>query len=232
MRVLAIGDVHGCLDQLDALLDWVQPAPDDKLVTLGDYVDRGPDSRRVLDRLLALTGRCRLIPLLGNHDELLLDALADLDALPRWLRLGGTDTLRSYGWQRGGPRRALADWIPLPHRQFLARCKAYHETATPLFVHAGYVPELPMSQQPPMPLRWRVTDPATAVPHESGKVAIVGHTQQQSGEILDLGFLICIDTNCARGGWLTALDVGSGRVWQADRAGRLRIKRPAGPGGS
>jgi serine/threonine protein phosphatase 1 len=223
-RTIAIGDVHGCADALAALLDAVAPGPADTLVMLGDYVDRGPDSRRVLDRVVALAGRCKLVPLLGNHDELLLDALADLDALPRWLRLGGTDTLRSYGWQRGGPRRALADWIPLPHRKFLAGCKAYHETATHLFVHAGYVPELPMSRQPGLALRWRVTDAATAVPHGSGKVAVVGHTQQQSGEILDLGFLVCIDTNCARGGWLTALDVASGRVWQADRAGRLRTR--------
>src|SRR3954470_13748102 len=100
-RTIAIGDVHGCADALAALLDAVAPDPADTVVMLGDYVDRGPDSRRVLDRLVALAGRCKLVPLLGNHDELLLDALADLDALPRWLKLGGTDTLRSYGYQRG-----------------------------------------------------------------------------------------------------------------------------------
>ncbi len=70
-----------------------------------------------------------------------------------------------------------------------------------------------------------MTDAATAVPHHSGKVAVVGHSPQQSGEVLDLGFLVCIDTNCVRGGWLTALDVGTGQVWQADCAGRLRADR-------
>jgi serine/threonine protein phosphatase 1 len=79
-----------------------------------------------------------------------------------------------------------------------------------------------MAKQPGLALRWRVTDARTASRHCSGKVAVVGHTPQRTGEVLDLGFLVCIDTNCARGGWLTALDTTTGRVWQADRAGTLR----------
>jgi serine/threonine protein phosphatase 1 len=189
---------------------------------LGDYIDRGPNGRGVLDRLITLASRCRLVPLLGNHEEAMLDAIRDIRALRRWLDLGGADTLRSYGWAPGGLRRALADWIPNPHRAFLATCQNFYETPTHLFVHAGFVPELALAEQPGLALRWRVTDAATAVPHHSGKVAVVGHTPQPSGEILDLGFLVCIDTNCARGGWLTALDVGTGQVWQANRAGQLR----------
>lgn len=221
-RTLAVGDIHGCSEALAALIDAVRPGPEDTLVTLGDHLDRGPDSRGVLNRLLALAGRCRLIPLLGDHEEMLLDALNDITALGRWLRCGGAETLRSYGWSPGGPRRALADWIPQPHREFLADCRPYHETRTHLFVHAGFLPELSMNQQPGAALRWRVTDAKTAARHHSGKVAVVGHTPQLNGEILDLGFLICIDTNCARGGWLTALETDTGRVWQADRAGKLR----------
>jgi serine/threonine protein phosphatase 1 len=221
-RTIAIGDIHGCPDALAAVIDAVAPAPADTVVTLGDYIDRGPHSRGVLDRLIALAGRCRLVPLLGNHEELLLDALRDISTLRRWLSLGGADTLRSYGWVSGGPRRALADWIPQQHRAFLAGCRPYYETASHLFMHAGYVPELALGEQPGLALRWRVTDAATASPHRSGKVAVVGHTPQLSGEILDLGFLVCIDTNCTRGGWLTALDTTTSRVWQADRSGRLR----------
>ncbi|HEY8504284.1 MAG TPA: metallophosphoesterase family protein [Gemmataceae bacterium] len=221
-RTIAIGDIHGCRNALDALIGVIDPGPHDTLVTLGDYIDRGPDSRGVLDRLVALARRCRLVPLLGNHDELLLDALRDITNLRRWLTLGGADTLRSYGWAPGGSRRALADWIPKPHREFLAGCRPFYETHSHLFVHAGFVPELPLSEQPGEALRWRVTDARTATPHQSGKVAVVGHTQQLSGEVLDLGFLICIDTNCARGGWLTALDTDTGQIWQADRAGKLR----------
>ena len=226
-RTIAIGDIHGCSDALAALIDAIGPGPEDTVVTLGDHVDRGPDSRGVLDRLIALAGRSRLVPLLGDHEEMLLDALRDTPALRRWLTCGGTETLRSYGWARGRPRRALAGWIPPRHREFLAGCRPYHETATHLFVHAGFLPELPMEQQPGQALRWRVTDAQTASPHCSGKVAVVGHTPQLSGEVLDLGFLVCIDTNCARGGWLTALDTNTGHVWQADRAGRLRAGREA-----
>lgn len=221
-RTIAFGDIHGCSDALAALVEAIRPTGEDTIITLGDYIDRGPNSRTVIDQLLSLSSCCRLIPLLGNHEEALLDAHREVNTLRRWLTLGGADTLRSYGWQSGGPRRALADWIPAQHREFIANCRPFHETPTHLFLHAGYVPELPLAEQPPLALRWRVTDAATAVPHGSGKVAIVGHTPQYSGEVLDLGFLVCIDTNCVRGGWLTAMDVGHGQVWQADRTGRLR----------
>jgi serine/threonine protein phosphatase 1 len=221
-RTIAIGDIHGCSAALAALLDAIDPAPADTFITLGDYIDRGPDSRGVLDQLVALSGQCALVPLLGNHEELLVAALRDREALKRWLSCGGVETLRSYGWARTGHRRALADWIPNQHLEFLARCRAYHEMASHLFVHAGFVPDLPMSQQPGEVLRWRVTSPQTAVQHCSDKVAVVGHTPQWSGEVLDLGFLLCIDTNCNRGGWLTALDITTGHIWQANQAGRIR----------
>jgi serine/threonine protein phosphatase 1 len=221
-RTIAIGDIHGCSAALAALLDAIAPGPNDTLITLGDYIDRGPDSRGVLDQLIALAGRCRLVPLLGNHEEVFLNALGDRTALRKWLTLGGTDALRSYGWTRGGRRRTLAEWIPAQHRAFLTGCLPYHETGTHLFVHAGFLPDLAMDQQPALALRWRVTDARTAVPHRSGKVAVVGHTPQMSGEVLDLGFLVCLDTNCVRGGWLTALETDTGRIWQADRGGTLR----------
>ncbi len=221
-RTIAVGDIHGCAAALTALVEAIRPGPADTLVTLGDYIDRGPDSRGVLDQLIALAGRCRLVPLLGNHEEMLVAAVREPGALRGWLACGGVAALRSYGWAPGGPRRGLADWIPEAHWQFLARCQTFHETDTHLFVHAGYVPELPLAEQPGEALRWRVTDRETARPHGSGKTVVVGHTPQRSGEVLDLGFLVCIDTNCHRGGWLTALEVTTGQVWQADQQGRLR----------
>jgi serine/threonine protein phosphatase 1 len=224
-RTIAIGDIHGCSAALRAVLDTIQPAEDDTVVTLGDYIDRGPDSRGVLDMLMALANRCHLVPLLGNHEEMLLTALYDPEALEGWLRCGGAQTVLSYGWAPGGPRRGLTGLIPEEHWQFLATCRPFHETATHLFVHAGYEPHLPLEEQREEALRWRVTDATTARPHGSGKVAVVGHTPQHSGEVLDLGFLVCIDTNCHRGGWLTALDVESKHVWQANQAGRLRAGR-------
>jgi serine/threonine protein phosphatase 1 len=106
-RTIAIGDVHGCSAALRALLDAVAPAPDDVVVLLGDYIDRGPDSKGVLDLLLDLVGRCQLIPLLGNHEEMVLAALSDHKALEGWLSCGGAETVLSYGWAPGGPRRGL-----------------------------------------------------------------------------------------------------------------------------
>lgn len=222
-RTIAIGDIHGCSDALTALINAVAPGAEDTVVALGDFINRGPNSRGVLDQLITLARCCRLIPLLGNHEEMLLDALRDQASLGKWLRCGGVETLRSYGWTPGGPRRRVADWIPATHQTFLRDCRSYHETSSHLFVHAGFVPELALEDQPGLALRWRVTDTATARPHYSGKVAVVGHTRQLSGQVLNLGFLICIDTNIARGGWLTALDTGSGRIWQADRSGTIRV---------
>src|SRR5262249_2732210 len=128
----------------------------------------------------------------------------------------------------GGKRHPLANLFPEPHRQFLANCRGYSETDTHLFVHAGFLAEMPMDEQPGEILRWRVTDAKTVRPHRSGKAAIVGHTPQLSGEVLDLGFLLCIDTNCVRGGWLTALETTTGRIWQANSKGRLRRKTELG----
>jgi serine/threonine protein phosphatase 1 len=85
-----------------------------------------------------------------------------------------------------------------------------------------------MNHQTGEDLRWKFTDPVWARAHYSGKVAIVGHTPQRSGEILDLGFLKCIDTNCYAGKWLTALDVHSGQVWQANQKGELRCTLTTG----
>jgi serine/threonine protein phosphatase 1 len=222
-RTVAIGDIHGCSLALSALLDAIKPEPEDDLVFLGDFIDRGPDSRGVLDMVIDLRQRCTVIPLLGNHEEMLLASLNDRTALRLWLTCGGAEAIASYSGRLRPPTHpdALLNVIPEEHWYFLQTCRSYYETDTHLFVHGGYVPELPLDCQPTEALRWRVTN-ENAKPHCSGKIAIVGHTPQHSGEILDLGFLMCIDTNCCRGGWLTALDVQSRQVWQADAQGRLR----------
>lgn len=214
-RTIAIGDVHGCAVALRTLLEAVAPGADDVVVTLGDYVDHGPDSRGVVETLIGLAGRCRLVPLLGNHEEMLLEVREGRSAPDSWLRFGGDRALESYGAQD------VAE-IPREHVDFLKSCRRFHETEQAMFVHAGYWPNLPLPQQPATALLWEHLDPERAAPHYSGKVAIVGHTPQADGRILDLGFVKCIDTNCCHGGWLTALDVDSGRWHQADELGRVR----------
>jgi serine/threonine protein phosphatase 1 len=215
-RTIAIGDIHGCLAALDALIDAIRPRPDDVIVPLGDYINRGPDSRGVLERLIDLESRCRLVPILGNHDQMLLDVRAGKYPIYWLLDMGGTTTLDSYG-----PGRDLA-LIPDDHYDFLGRCRDFFETDTHIFVHANYFPDIPMAEQHVGMLRWESLGDMTPGPHESGKVVVVGHTPQRTGEILDLRHLKCLDTSCHGGGWLTALDVQTGEVWQADREGNMR----------
>jgi serine/threonine protein phosphatase 1 len=215
-RTIAIGDIHGCSAAFDALLRVLRVAPEDTLVMLGDYINRGPDSRGVLDRLLELEQRCRLVPILGNHDQLLLDVRSGAQPIDWLLDMGGAATLDSYGAGRD------LGLIPSKHFEFLERSVDFYENETHIFVHANYFPDVPMSEQPLNMLRWESLRDTVPGPHESGKMVVLGHTSQRSGEILDLGHAQCIDTYCYGGGWLTALDVGTGEIWQADREGRLR----------
>ncbi len=216
-RTIAIGDIHGCLSALNAILARIGPRPDDIIVTLGDYVDRGPDSRGVLERLIALGAQCNLVPILGNHDDMFLQA-RNSQHLSAFLSMGGESTLASYG-ASSPPDLGK---VPAEHFAFLESCLDYFETDTHIFLHATYVPHLTMKEQPHLALRWESLRDCIPDPHHSGKTVIVGHTSQRSGEILDLGHIKCIDTRCYGVGWLTALDVYSGQVWQADRAGRPR----------
>jgi len=222
-RTIAIGDIHWCSLALKALVDAIDPSPDDLLVPLGDYIDRGPDSRGVLEQMLALSERCVLVPLLGNHEEMLLAALEGKSDLNFWLKFGGMEFLTSYGY-KGRPELLPADLrtlIPCEHLQFIKGCRDYYETVRHIFVHAYYEPDRPLHEQSWSGLRW-ASLPAIPARHCSSKVAIVGHTPQKSGEILDLGYLKCIDTFCHGGGWLTALEVLTGRVWQTNDKGELR----------
>src|SRR5262245_55769877 len=213
-RTIAIGDIHGCTPALRAVVDAIRPTLEDTLVALGDYVDRGPDSRGVLDYVLELEQRCRLAPLMGNHELMLLDAVQNPHVIGAWLECGGDTTLQSYDGQLRN--------IPPEHLNFIRRCKRYHEIATHFFVHANYAADVPLDEQPDYLLFWEHLHFHIPPPHENGKIAIVGHTSQKTAQILDLGHVICLDTFCYGGGWLTAMDVASGQVWQADRNGRLR----------
>ena len=217
MRLLAIGDIHGCSRALDALLEAVDLQFGDTLVTLGDYVDRGPDSQGVLERLIALDARddVALIPILGNHDQMMLEAYRG--GGQDWLYGYGLPTLASYG---GGPEELSA--VPAEHWAFLERCVDYHETQRHLFVHANAYPDYPLADTPVYMLRWEKLRAETSRPHDSGKTLICGHTSQKDGHVLDLGHAVCIDTYAHGGGWLTCLDVNANRLWQANEAGEVQ----------
>lgn len=215
-RTIAIGDIHGCSRALAGLIEAIEPRPEDRLIPLGDYIDGGPDSRGVIDQLIALTQRCQLIPLLGNHEEMLREARLSLRNLNFWLMSGGRSGLASYGTPGG------LELIPQAHFDFLETCCAFHETDKHIFVHAHYLPLAPLAEQDSATRLWTFLDDRAPEPHCSGKTVIVGHTPQKHGEVLDLGFLKCIDTFCHGGGWLTALEVQTGQLWQVDIQGQLR----------
>jgi len=213
-RTIAIGDIHGCSAALRTLIEAITPEADDTLVPLGDYVDRGPDSRGVIDLLLELEQRCRVVPILGNHELMLLDAIANPRMIAPWLECGGDATVRSYGGKLAG--------VPPEHLEFIHRCRRYYEITTHFFVHANYQADIPLDEQPDYLLFWEHLFFHTPGLHDNGKIAVVGHTSQKTAEVFDLGHVICLDTFCHGGGWLTALDVGSGKIWQSDKSGRMR----------
>lgn len=236
MPLIAIGDIHGCVTALRTLERLVPLGRGETLVTLGDYVDRGPQSREVLDWLIGYRSRGgQLVSLLGNHELMMLRARRGVLARNRWLANGGLETLRSYASAGAPPdsqiqedqgqisrslRAFSLEEIPEAHWSFLASCAPYHETDSHLFVHANLDPDQPMAEQTEENLFWqRLGNPK---PHVSGKHMICGHTPQSDGEPRALPHATCIDTMAYAGGWLTALDVETGQCWQANEQGEAR----------
>jgi len=207
-RTLAIGDIHGSDYALDALLDLIAPTRDDTIVVLGDIVDRGPGSRQVIDRLLALRGTCEVVLVLGNHDEFMLQTVTESEGRLRgWLSIGGNATLFSYGGSLGS--------IPASHLAFLRSGIDLFPTSTEIFIHANLQPGVPLYEQTADWLRWTSLE-QSLTPWEDGRRIICGHTHQRSHvPRIEAGW-VCIDTGCCKGGWLTALDVERDLVYQAN----------------
>jgi serine/threonine protein phosphatase 1 len=214
-RTIAIGDIHGCSTALAAIINLIDPQSSDTIVVLGDFVDRGLDTKGVLDQLIALKSRCHLVPILGNHDEMMLQARNGKDDFKFWMNCGGITALDSYG------SSGRLDLIPDVHIRFLQQCVSFFETQPHFFVHANYRPDLQLDKMDEHALRWLSLRDFVPSPHCSGKIAVVGHTPQ--ADMLDLGHLICLDTGCCNGGWLTALDVNSRQCWQVNERGEQRI---------
>lgn len=197
-RLIAVGDIHGHAAELRELLDLINPTKRDTVVTLGDYVNRGPDAKGVIDALIDLEATCNLVPILGNHDEMMLDARRSKAAEDRFRYEGGDQTLQSYS------EDASLKSVPMTHWLFLERCQDSYATGIFVFTHANYCWYSALPDQPPSLLRWTSLNEAAPKPHVSGKTFIVGHTP---GPLRDLGFCRCVDTGCGFGGMLTAIDL-------------------------
>jgi len=214
MRRYVIGDIHGCAKALRTLIETIQPNEEDEVIFLGDYIDRGPNSRDVVQQILELQQRCKVIPLRGNHEIMLLGVvLGGLDATV-WLENGGISTVSSYG--------GSLSKIPDKHLDFFQSLRACYETSDEIFVHAGYDPEKQIHEQDQSITYWIHLPVILPPPHKSGKRVFVGHTPQSNGNVFDGGHLICVDTYCFGGGYLTAYETTSSKIIQADRHGHLR----------
>ncbi len=213
-RTIAIGDIHGCCTALDALLAAIGPSSNDTIVGMGDYVDRGMESARVIETLIDLVAKCNLIPLIGNHELMMFKGLQNRRDFDFWFQHGGNATLASYGGR--------IENIPQAHMTFLSHCIRFFESDTHFFVHANYHPDMPLTEQPDQLLFWEHIHDFPPPIHMSGKTAVVGHTPQGTGDVRNIGHINIIDTYCYGDGWLTALDVGNGHVWQANNQAEVR----------
>lgn len=218
MGQYAIGDVHGCLTALETLVDFVDPSPSDLLVMLGDYVDRGPDSSGVLQWLIDQSPRRNMICLRGNHEVMMMESRQNMTSRVRWGQHGGGETWDSYDEESSDEGLAI---VPDEHWEFLDSLRSYHETETHVFVHAAAYGDIPMNKQPEFVLYWERFGMISA--RDDGKVVVCGHTRQISGVPRRNEHAICIDTNACRGGWLTCLDVESGRYYQANERKETRV---------
>jgi serine/threonine protein phosphatase 1 len=222
---IAIGDIHGCLEPLQALV--AQLPPREELVFLGDYVDRGPQSAQVIDYLqwLSLERPCRLLT--GNHEAMMAAACEDPEEISIWLFNGGDATLASYGQS---PRT----WQSLPERErlvpgfmdFYRKLALYHEDDRAIYVHAGLDVAVPtLAEQDPNVLLWIRERFFNNAGRWHGKPIFFGHTPTlylglPAGEIFRKGPLFGIDTGCVYGGCLTAIDTVTLRLYQAFPAPR------------
>lgn len=214
MARYVIGDVHGCSKALRSLIEALQLGSKDEVIFVGDYIDRGPNSRDVIDQVLSLKQQCQVTALRGNHEVMLQGvAICDMDPAT-WMRSGGNATVTSYG---GSVAK-----IPSKHLDFFTGLKRYHETDEEIFVHAMYDPQQSVHEQSDELTYWTHLPLPVPIPHVSGKRVFLGHTPQPTGEVLHHPHLVVVDTYCFGGGYLTAMDLESQKVIQTDKHGHVR----------
>jgi serine/threonine protein phosphatase 1 len=201
-RIFIVGDVHGCLDMLKRLMDKIDWRPDeDNLIFLGDYIDRGKDSKGVIDYILDLKKESsRVQCIMGNHENILLDFLNTGE--PRLLIInGGIPTLESYQAANENEDDPL---IPPEHVAFFKDLIPYIELEDYYVVHAGFRPGVPIEDQSLEDLIW-IREPFIFSNHDFGKTVIFGHTP--IAEPLMMDNKIGLDTGAVYGNRLTCLEL-------------------------
>jgi serine/threonine protein phosphatase 1 len=230
-RLYVVGDIHGCAGELDALVAALPLARGDTLAFVGDYLDRGPAVRAVIDLLLALRAREGLttVFLRGNHEDMCLAWLGRGGQWGEsWMMNGAPATLASYGvpLDLDGPL-AAAEYLPPAHLEFLEGLLPWSIADRFLLVHAGIRPGRPLGQQAREDILW-IREEFILRPHDLPHTVVFGHTPRR--EILvDLPYKIGIDTGCVYGGRLTAIELTEGVVYQVARGERQVRRRALGP---
>lgn len=213
VRIYAVGDVHGRLDLLTTLQAAIDedmeahPGPACMEIYLGDYVDRGAHSAGVLDTLMDRANHRRVVCLSGNHEAVMLDAMASQEAFSHWLRMGGLETVFSYLPAAPGIEEAQLwlDWrsaVPQEHVAFLRRLSTNYVCGNYLFVHAGLRPGIPLEAQRREDMLW-IRREFLDCPDWFGHCVVHGHTPMRDAEVL--GNRINIDTGAYATGHLTCL---------------------------
>lgn len=224
-RVYAIGDIHGrrdCLDELIGMIDADDAArgrADTTLVLLGDLVDRGADSRGVVERAMHIAKSPKSVLLMGNHEEILIRAWeGDRKAAGLFHRVGGRETLLSYGVSEaeydacdlGDLAGLIAKHVPVDHIAFMRGFIDQWQCGDYLFVHAGIRPGLPLDEQRPSDLRW-IRREFLDDPREHGVMVVHGHSITE--DVDERANRIGIDTGAFASGKLTGLGIEGAERW-------------------
>jgi serine/threonine protein phosphatase 1 len=206
-KFFAVGDIHGNLSRIEELIRKIEPAfnpESDTLVFLGDYIDRGPDSKGVVDFILRLRGEFpRVVCLKGNHEAMLLDWVINGENYDLYLYNGGGATIKSYS-QDGAFK------LPPEHLAFFTSLLLYYETEEYIFVHAGLKAGIPLTEQDPHDLIW-IREEFILSPQDFGKTVVFGHTPLE--RVYLTPNKIGIDTGAVYGGKLTCLELPARRFY-------------------
>lgn len=219
-RCLVIGDIHGCAAELSALLDYLAPSSADTFVFLGDYIDRGPDSKQVIERLLGLRSRIeQCVFLKGNHEDMFLAYAGQRGRHGEaFLYNGGEATLESYGLV-GCSGAELWARLPDEHRLFFESLQLYYRVGSFLCVHAGFSPSRPWTDQDEEDLLW-IRHEWIRATHNYGLTVLFGHTPMRV-PFIHWPYKIGLDTGLVYGNALTCFEIPSLRFWQIRRGERV-----------
>lgn len=211
-RIFAVGDIHGCLDHLQQLIRMLPIRKErDRLVFIGDYIDRGFDSQGVVDYVRCLQENlCETVCLMGNHEQMFLDYLEGCNK-EMFLYNGGLETLVSYGLH-GRKEVSRAD-LPPGHLTFFQNLWPYYESDEFILVHAGLRPDVPLSKQSLNDLLW-IRFEFIKSDYDFGKTVIFGHTPLSKNTPFYGTKKVGIDTGAVYGGRLTCLELPSQRLYQ------------------